>query len=236
MSIHFNNVDSFRDMELIRLDVDNHKTPNVKKIKSTVPFMNGSYDFSNIYGSKCYDERVLEYEFFLGLKERSYTEQQLEILKVRVENWLMGTNEKTKLIDNKIVGFHYIAECTNINFETLTKYGKFKATFEAYPFKICDSYEGNNIWDTFNFELDMLQETKFTVTGSKEVSIHNLSATNITPEIICSNDIKVIKNGVTYSLKTGTSKDYRLFLETGENKLTAKGNGTIEFRFRKELL
>ncbi len=101
------------------------------------------------------------------------------------------------------------------------------------PVVIC-SNEGNNLWDEFNFELDVLQDTSFNISGSKDVSIYNVSAINIVPVVICSNDMEVIKDGVTYMFKHGTSEDYRFELSVGENNMLIKGNGSIEFKFRKE--
>ncbi len=48
--------------------------------------------------------------------------------------------------------------------------------------------------------------------------------------------MEVIKDGVTYMFKHGTSEDYRFELSVGENNMLIKGNGSIEFKFRKEVL
>ena len=48
--------------------------------------------------------------------------------------------------------------------------------------------------------------------------------------------MEVTKGNVTYKFNPGTSKDYRFELSIGENNMTVKGNGSIEFRFRKEVL
>ena len=81
-----------------------------------------------------------------------------------------------------------------------------------------------------------MQDTNFNISGSNNVSIYNNSSTNITPTVICSNNMEVIKDGITYRFSHGTSKDYRFELSVGENNMIIKGNGTIEFRFRKEVL
>ena len=48
--------------------------------------------------------------------------------------------------------------------------------------------------------------------------------------------MEVIKGNTTYKFNSGTSKDYRFELFIGENNMTVKGNGPIEFKFRKEVL
>lgn len=230
--ISFNDKHSYRDFDITILNTRVIETPSKIKIKETVPFMNGSYDFSNLYGGACFSERKLEYEFLLKSKDSI----NLEVFRMKVDNWLMGTNNQTKLVDDNLVGYYYLAECENVDFEDLIKFGKLKATFIAYPFKISDSEEGNNLWDSFNFELDVLQESSFDITGSNTINIYNRSATNIIPSIYCSSNMEIVKDGITYKLDPGTSKDYRLKLNMGNNKMAIKGNGSIEFKFRAEVL
>ena len=230
--ITFNNKHSFRDFNIKVLNTREIKTPSKRKILETIPFFNGDYDFSNLYGGTTYDNRQLVYEFIV----RSSNQQQLEYKRMNIENWLMGTNEKTKLIDDNTPNFYYLAECIDLDFEDMYVNGTIKATFDAYPFRIGANYEGNNLWDSFNFELDVLQDSKFDISGSKNISIYNASATNIIPSVICSSSMEVIKGNTTYKFNSGTSKDYRFELSIGENNMTVKGNGTIEFKFRKEVL
>ena len=194
--------------------------------------MNGSYDFSNLYGSNCYNERKLEYEFLI----KTGNNADLEYKKIIVENWLLQLNEKTKLEDDNLKDFYYLAECESIDFEELNNVGKLKAYFVAYPFKNGKYFEGNNLWDSFNFELDVLQDTKFTVNGTSSVSIYNTSVIDIEPEIIASSQFEITLDNKKYVVEVGTSKDYRFKLKKGYNNLTLKGNGTIEFKFRKEVL
>ena len=230
--ITYNNKHSFNDLGLTVLNTRVIETPSKIKITETIPFMNGSYDFSNLYGGNCYAERKLEYEFLI----KANNSMELEFKRMNVENWLLSSNSKTKLFDDNIPNYYYLAECESIDFEDLNNVGKLKAYFVAYPFKIGEYFEGNNLWDSFNFESDVLQDSKFDISGSKNISIYNASATNIIPSVICSSSMEVIKGNTTYKFNSGTSKDYRFELSIGENNMTVKGNGTIEFKFRKEVL
>ena len=81
-----------------------------------------------------------------------------------------------------------------------------------------------------------MQDTKFTVNGTSSVSIYNSSIIDIEPEIIASSQFEITLDNKKYTVKAGTSKDYKFKLKPGANNLTLKGNGTIEFRFRKEVL
>ena len=230
--ITYNNKHSFNDFGLKRIDSKENKAPTKNKIYETIPFMNGSYDFSNLYGSANYSDRELNYSFLIEVE----SEEVMNYKKIAIENWLLGTNEKTILIDEDLKGYYYMAECTDINFDNYYSFGLIDVTFTAYPFKIGEAYEGNNLWDSFNFELDVLQDTKFAVNGTSSVSMYNPSVIDIEPEIIASSQFEIALDNKKYTVKAGASKDYRFKLRKGNNNLTLKGDGTIEFRFRKEVL
>lgn len=216
------------DVTIKSKDIGN---PTKNKIKESVPFMNGSYDFSLIYGQQSYSERELKYVFnVIGTSKES-----LNFKKIKLQNWLLEGG-KQKIYDDTIPGYYFLAECISTDFSESNNIGELTATFSAYPFKICDNEEGNLYWDKFNFELDILQENKFEVNGTMNITLYNVGSKEVTPTIICSNDMDVIKNGTTYKLKLGQSKDYRFTLDVGQNKLTINGTGTIEFKFIKELI
>ena len=230
--ITFNGRHSFNDMGYKILSNREIKSPSKIKVKKSVPYMNGSYDFSNLYGGNCFTDRVLEYTFLL----KATSNKNLEAVRMDCENWLMGTNEQTKLIDDNMNLYYYLAECENIEFEDMGLTGKLTATFNAYPFRLYGWVEGNDLWDRFNFELDVSQEVKFDIEGSKDIVLYNQGATHVKPTIIASSDMEIVKDDITYSIEKGTTNDWQFVLGVGENHLTVKGTGTIEFEFRKEVL
>lgn len=205
--------------------------PKKNKIKESVPFMNGSYDFSLIYGKQSYSERELKYIFNIV----GTTKQSLSFKKIRLQNWLLE-GEQQKIYDDAMPGYYFLAECVDTDFSENNNIGELTVIFTAYPFKICEKEEGNVDWDNFNFELDILQDTKFEISGTKDVTLYNVGSKEIVPEIICDSDFEIIKNNITYKIKSGITKDSILTLDIGANNLILKGNGTIEFKFRKELL
>ena len=230
--ITFNNRHSFKDLGLTILNTRTIETPSKIKITKTVPFLNGSYDFSNLYGGNCYTERKLEYEFLVKADDST----SLEFRRMEIDSWLLNTIGKVVLLDDNIPGYYYKAECTSVDFNDLIKTGKLKAVFTAYPFKIGTEYEGDVLWDNFNFGLDVMQDTKFTVNNTLFVNIYNSSVVDIEPTVIASSQIEVILNNKKYIIDPGVSKDYRFKFKSGINELTINGKGTIEFKFRKEVL
>ena len=206
--------------------------PSKRKIKDTVPFMNGSYDFSLLYGEQTYDEREITYTFSLPKKDKV----KLNMLKIKIIEWLYD-GIQSKIYDDQFPNFHFLAECTDIDYdESFYNYAQLTATFIAYPFKISTLQDGHDIWDEFNFELDMIQDTKFDVIGNKSITLYNNSIIGIYPPVICDNNFEVIKNGITYSFTPGEVKSFNFKLDKGENNLLLKGNGAIEFKWSKEVL
>ena len=230
--ITYNNKHSFRDLGITILNTRVIETPSKIKITETIPFSNITYDFSNLYGGNCYTERKLEYEFLI----KANSSVQLEFKRMQIENWLLSSNGKSELFDDNIEGYYYNAECISTEFEDINNIGKLKAIFTAYPFKISSEYEGNNLWDSFNFEKDILQDTKFIVNGVSNVIIYNSSIVDVEPVVLASNSFEIALNNKKYVVQIGESKDYRFKFKKGANNLTLKGNGTIEFKFRKEVL
>ena len=206
--------------------------PTKRKIKETIPFMNGSYDFSLLYGEQSYDERELSYTFSLPKMDKI----KLNMLKIKIINWL-NEGLQEPLYDDQIPGFYFLAECTGIEYdESYYNYAQLTANFIAYPFKISDFQDGHDIWDDFNFELDMVQDTIFEVDGTKDITLYNNGAIGINPTVICSNNIEVTKGNSVYKFKQGESKTWAFKLDNGLNTLTIKGTGTIEFKWCKEVL
>ena len=215
------------------LTVRDATTETKKKNKTLVkiPFMNGSYDFSSLYGGQTYEEETRTYEFNLITKDK----YDLEIQKIRISDWLLD-GEQTEIYDDLLVGYHRLAECVDLSFEENHNYAKVIANFRTYPFKIRNEYEGDDVWDAFNFELDVAQDVKFTVESFKREVLINNGSNVVTPVVVCSAPMTVALNNKTFKFPEGESKDYRFRLKKGDNPLKIKGNGTIEFKFRKEVL
>jgi phage-related protein len=228
--IIFNN-NSNEDFDLI-LTSFKPQPPSPKIIKSDVPFMNGSYDFSNLNGEQSYNERKIPctLQYVANNRILSY------IKYTKILEWLLGSG-RAILKNSDEPGLYYVARVESApTWDIVAVAGKFEFEFIAYPFKYGDREEGNDIWDDFNFETDYAQDIKFIVKDSLEVSLYNPSSKKIVPSVICDNDISIKKGGTTYKFKAGITRDYRFSLDKGQNSLTVQGNGSVEFAFRKEVL
>ena len=182
------NKHSFKDFNLTIAE-KSIGNPKKNKIKETVPYMNGSYDFSLLYGEQTYEERELSYTFnVIG-----HSKISLNILKIQILEWL-NEGSQEPLYDDAIPGFYFLAECTGIDYdESFYNYAQLTASFTAYPFKISTLQDGHDIWNEFNFELDMVHNTKFNVIENESITLYNNSAVGVYPTIICDNNFEIIK-------------------------------------------
>lgn len=211
--------------------------PNKNKIKVQVPFSNTEYDFSEIYGEQTYTERTLTFTLNVLEKHKNIDTQKVNILETQLSNWLMNSGGKQRLYDDSMPNYFYLAEVEGgLSFDELRNHGTLTVEFTAYPFVIGELREGNDIWDTFNFELDVAQITDFTVNGSLDVMLYNVGTPNLSPTINASAPMTIKIDGKTFNIPAGKSQSMDFVLRPGENNLTITGKGTIEFLFYKELI
>lgn len=235
--IEFNGKHSYRDFGItlgIERDIG---YPEKEKIKVKIPFSNVEYDFSEIYGDQTYTPRNLKYTLNVLDENKINTTERINIIETKLSNWLMNSNGKQKLYDDAIPGYYFLAEVENgLSFDEIWNSGTLTVEFTAYPFMISELEEGHDIWDDFNFELDVAQVTEFEVNGSLDVILYNVGTPSLAPEIQASSAMQIVKDGVTYNVPSGKSKSGDFNLQSGENNLSITGNGSIKFLFYKELI
>lgn len=226
---------SYNDFGITKAPGDKIGYPNKRKILVTVPFSNFEYDFSEIYGDQVYEPRPLTYKFNIYDEYKpgriSYMMKNIPFI-----NWLMNSKGKQKLFDDNIPGYYFLAEVENIDIADNGTHGILTVDFKAYPFMIALLPEGNDIWDDFNFELDVAQNVDFDVSGSLFVTLINPGTPNVVPEIICTNQMTIKKDNIIYTLNAGLTKSEDFVLKSGENEFEIEGNGHISFKFYKELI
>lgn len=205
--------------------------PEPNQITVEVPFMQGVYDFTNIFSETTYPNRKLTY--YIDVVEND--SKNLAITKIILENWLLG-KQRDVLKDDRLIGYYYLAKCISIKENDDAEYTRLEITFTAYPFKVKKWNEGECLWDEFCFLTDYMQKTKFEINEAKQISLFNFGSKNIIPTIVSNSNMKIIKNNIEYAISLGQTKDYRIELEKGENVFTIVGKGTIEFQFKIEVL
>jgi len=188
----FNGKHSYKDFN-VWLQEKKIQPPAKVKIKKTIPFMNGTYDFSTVGsdGDQVYGERKIQVKIGLPTKSK----EELYIVYQLLLEWLEDTGRQELMFDN-IPGFYFIAEVEEApEFEETIRMGNLTINFIAQPFKVSTSYMGDDIWDTFCFLTDYTQYTnEFTINGSTTVTMYN-NGRPITPTINCSSAMTLTCNG-----------------------------------------
>ncbi|WP_440896235.1 phage tail protein [Amphibacillus sp. Q70] len=210
--------------------------PDKNKIKVQVPFSNTEYDFSELYGEETYTSRTLTYSLNV-FNNVLWSKDSMNVKKTKIINWLMSSRGKQKLYDDAFPGYYFLAEVEGqSSFQENYRDGILTVTFTAYPFMISELQEGHDMWDEFNFELDVAQQVDFNVTGSLNVVLHNIGTPSLTPKIKASSPMTIKMDDKTYNVPTGESKSENFVLNAGKNDLIITGNGSISFEFYKELI
>lgn len=218
------------DLTLVSRDAP---APEDVEVIETVPWRSGVIDFSLMMGEPIKENRSLKYNL-VGV-ERNQIRKLMT--KTTLTNWLMDGRIR-EIHDDGEPGYYYLGKCVDVKLKNDDGVGKveYEIEFDCYPYKISRYVEGNDVWDTFNFELDIAQSTSFTVEGEKEVTLYNNGAIGLSPQVNASATFTIIKEGISYTISSGVSKSDLFRLEKGINNFKIIGTGSISFFYYKELI
>lgn len=198
------------------------KDPTKKEVKDTVPFFNGTYDFSKINGELYWNERELEYAFEITAD----TPEELERKKTAFKNWVMNVFEE-KLFDPYITDYHFRATFKDIDpadDESLNK-TTITVKFTAYPYQIAN--------DPTEYEFVIPAGTE------KAVNIINGGIHRVTPILVIGAAVTLTVDDTTYTITAGEFTDSRFELTVGGNSWVIKNNNdtdcTVTVRFYEEV-
>lgn len=233
--IEYNSKKSYDDFGFAINDIQ-IGLPGQNIITESVPFQNGFYDFTEMNGETTYSERKIKITFYQN-DIKDYRRDRLNMIYSNIVNWLMSAGA-SKLKLTWLEGL-FTARVNDISdIDLLEKRGIIEVEFLCQPFRQWENYESDFIWDTFNFETDVVQGL-YEVDGELEVTLVNLSIHKVKPLIVASAEMEVekISNGlgVKYVVKKGNT-DNLIELAKGENKIKITGTGTIEFRWKREVI
>lgn len=235
--IQFNGEHSFKDLGITHGTIREIGVPNKVKVIRRPPFSNMDIDFSKLYGDQVYENRTLKYSFNLVDRFGKNTAEVMSTTKTLLTNWLMNTNGKQPLYDDAYPNHYFLAEVEDgTDIEEDWNKGLLTVNFTAYPFMIHELPEGNDIWDTFNFELDVAQQTNFNVNGTKDILLINSGTPDVVPRIKSDSPFSIISPEKRFEVSAGTTESARFILKSGKNYLTLEGHGYIEFEFYQELI
>lgn len=190
--------------------------PKKRIIKETLPFKNGSYDFTYVNGEPTYDDNTITYTFdIVGVNMNDVERQKRQML-----DWLMNVHDED-IYDDYAEGYHFHGSYETCDWSEGWEQCQLSVTFSVYPFMIANEKTITTI---------LVTDT------SESFDIINDSSHEISPIIM--SDVAVnLSNGVnSYSLQVGVNNNKNLMLKRGANMFTVDKTCNLTFELVKEVL
>ncbi|HFI0151101.1 TPA: phage tail domain-containing protein [Streptococcus suis] len=207
--------------------------PAEKEIIESIPFMQGVLDFSMLLGERVFENRTITYTFrILGIDYDTHKAIERELRQL-----LMPYGEQ-KLYDTHDEGYYWLGKCVNVSVDDdeEARMLDIQLEFNCYPFLIGEATYFDDVWDTFDFENDVANWTKYEVKGFKEITLFNAGTNSVKPEVEATSDFKVIHKGETFVFKKGTTSNQLFSILPGLSTVRVEGTGTIAFHSRVEVM
>lgn len=209
-------------------------TPEEKEILKDIPFKQGVLDFSALLGSRVFKNREIEYVFMLF----NTPYNQRKIVERNIKQKLM-VHPRNKLYDTHDANYYWLGKCKSVEVENGERFNQLKVTitFDCYPYMISHTDYFDDYWDTFEFDEDVANYTKYVVNGSLEFPLFNAGSVAVKPKITVNSTFRVKVNDEDFiEFQSGSKQDYYLSLRPGLNKVRVEGNGTVQFHYQKEVM
>lgn len=204
--------------------------PKAKMSFVDIPGADGTLDLSTVLtGQVLFSDRVGSWEFAV---ENGFREWQ--ILYSEIMAYLHGNKFKIILEDDP--NYYYEGRLSVNAWNSQKDWSTIVIDYELNPYKKYNSVEGAWIWDTFNFETDIIRYYKdLTVDGELNLTVFG-DRMKIIPTIFVSAPMEVTYNGTKYKLKVGGNKIENIILEPGKNRMLFSGKGKVDIEFIGGLL
>lgn len=206
-------------------------TPGEQEITESVPYRQGSYDFSMIDNERFFNNREITYKLlYVGEKyyNRKGFEQELK-RQLIPHNW-------DKLVDTHEPTYYWWAKCKSVEVNDNSDNETLEASivFTAYPYAYTNHNEGADYWDDVFFPHWIWQQVKFSVNGGQDVNVKNIGSRPVLSSFTVTGNVKVKGSFGEVSLNDSNYKQTQVVLDVGDNKINLSGNGAIEFIFKRE--
>lgn len=211
----------------------NAPTPDEKEILKDIPFKQGVLDFSALLGSRVFKNREIEYVFMLF----NTPYERRKIVERNIKQKLM-VHSRNKLFDTHDGNYYWLGKCKSVEVENGERFNQLKVTitFDCYPYMFSHIDYFDDYWDTFEFDEDVANYTKYVVDGSLDFPLFNAGSV-VKPKITVNSRFSVkVNDEEPIVFETGSKQDYYLSLRPGVNDVHVEGTGTIKFHYQKEVM
>ena len=218
---------SFKDLGLILSNVE-ISSPEAQTYYIDIPGMDGQLDLSEaLTDGVQYKNRTIKLTFYIvGDMTEWFT------IASKIQNILHG--QKCKIIFDKDPSYYWIARIkVDTTHSKRTNIITMECTAEPYKYEINTGSDNDWLWDTFNFEKDVIREYKgLQVNGNLEVNVYGNRKT-ICPTFLASTDMQVKYNGNIYSIPANKETEIlEIALTQGDNILTFIGTGILNITYK----
>ena len=155
-------------------------TPQEKEIIEELPYSQGVLDFSMIMGERMFKNRTLTYEFIAI--EKNY--EARKPLERQIKRDLM-MNGIVPIYDTHDLGYFWLGKCDSVKVEDDEYTGRLRVIieFDVYPFLYTVKSWFDDVWDSFSFDTDVANFTKYEVDGELTIELVNNGDVTVTPLI-----------------------------------------------------
>lgn len=221
-NITFANKKSYDDFGLILKKQDIPPAEKVE-IRENIPYMDGDYDFSKLYGKSVYKRRMVTCTFVLIANSTA----DLFSKRLSVVEWLSGKSDETLYIDAYGDYYHFadvsstVASITEISPVAI----EIVVTFTCAPYL-----------------QSTVEHYEFSCTGSSDYTIVHNGKTPVTPLVTYENSSRSLQAGVNVNpppkVPNGSGTEELAFfsIRPGTNTLRMRGIGSISFDVYEEVL
>lgn len=205
-----------------------------QEITDSVPGVQGLIDYSMMFGQRIFQPMTISYEF--GKHCPTYSERHtLEaLIKNKINQFGLS-----KLYDSNIPkNYYFLAKCSSNTVVVDDQSREVTVTLQFTcnpPFIFCEIPEGNDEWDSFNFDYDVAQRANFKVDVADVVPLINPGKTTLQPKMVVTGSVTVETKDTSLTFGAGTYENTQIYLYPGINSIKLSGNGSISFEFYKEL-
>ena len=203
--ITINGRHSFRDFGLY-IREKKIGLPDKRIIQDSVPYMNGSYDFTAMSGAATWGNREISYAFdILADSEQAMNRQRDGIL-----NWLMNAHD-TDIFDDAMPGWHFHGSYSDGEISDEEELSELTVKFTCHPFRIAEL------------------ETAIRL-GAGD-SVIEYAGQAVAAYIFCTEPGSVTLNGMTQSFMANVRTELAALMAHGVNtiSLTTTGNATLYY-------
>lgn len=231
-SITIGTKNTWDDWHLIPKSRPLFNPPQVKTNYVDIPGGDGILDLTTSFsGRPLYKNRTGSWEFYVENDFRDWA-----VLFSEIMNYLQGQKFQAVLEDDPL--YYYEGRFSVNVWKSDPGRSLITLDYDVSPYKKeIDGVNDNWLWDTFNFETDIIRHYKdLPVKGSLEVTVIGSIMPSVPTIITSTTGFTVEFNSVTYKLAKGINIIDDIIMENGENVLLFTGNGTITIEHNGGLL